>query len=159
MLCNICHKNSASVHLTEIINHRVTEMHICKSCAKLKTEQTNEQVDFSDFLGSLASMQNLGPQQVLKCPSCGLTFAEFQKKGRLGCAKCYLIFKAQILPLLKKIHRLTHHTGKIPFSLKKKVTINKSSLEELNLCLKEAIKLEDYEQAAKLRDEIKKINI
>ena len=156
MLCNICHKDNASVHLTEIVNGRVTEMHICKSCAKFKTEQVNEQVDFSDFLGSLASRQDVKVRKAIKCPSCGLTFAEFQKKGRFGCAKCYEIFRIQILPLLKKIHRSTSHTGKIPFSLKKKTTSAKVSLGELNARLKEVIKRENYEEAARLRDEIKK---
>lgn len=162
MLCDICHKNNASVHLTEIVNDKIAEMHICKSCAKLKAEQINEPVNFSDFLGSLAGKQGLpagrqgAPQ--LKCPSCGLTFVEFQKKGRMGCAKCYEVFKTQVLPLLKRIQRSIRHTGKIPFKLKKKPEISRDNLEQLNQRLKEEIKREAYEEAAKTRDQIKRLD-
>lgn len=157
MLCDICHKNIATVHLTEIIKDKVTEMHICQSCAKSKTEELKEHLNISDLLGALAD--NTGVKKtdaLIKCQFCGLTYADFKKKGRLGCHACYGAFKVQLLPLLKKIHGQQHHAGKFPLQINKKAT-PETKIKELRERLELAIKLEEYETAAKLRDGIKKL--
>jgi protein arginine kinase activator len=157
MLCEICHKNNATVHLTEIINGKVVEMHICQFCAQAKTDQLNKNLDISGFLSSLAEMTgDFSQGEVLRCPFCGLTYAGFKKKGRLGCEKCYVTFRRQLLPLLKKIHSSTSHTGKIPAS-RGKEAFGPVKLKELQERLRQAIQREEYEEAAKLRDRIKEI--
>jgi len=85
MLCDICHKNIATVHLTEIINDKVIEMHICQGCARNKTSELKQQLDISNFLGGLAAQDELPGEKraLLKCSFCGLAYAEFKKKGRL----------------------------------------------------------------------------
>ncbi|MCK5394013.1 MAG: UvrB/UvrC motif-containing protein [Candidatus Omnitrophica bacterium] len=157
MLCNICHKNKATVHLTEIINDKVVELHICQVCAQLKTEELSEQMNMSDFLGGLAGGID-GHKEVysLKCPSCGLLYGEFKKKGRLGCGECYSFFRKQLLPLLKKIHSSIRHVGKIPKAVDKKIVV-KVTIKELKVSLSRAINLEEYEEAARLRDRIKEL--
>ena len=156
MLCDICHKNNATVHLTEIINDKVVEMHICQVCAKIKANQLNKHLNISGFLGSLADVVGGLPQErgLLRCPSCGLNYEDFKKTGRLGCGKCYETFHRFLLPLLKKIHSSINHNGKVPTCLEKKVT-SQSKIDGLNQRLRRAIQLEEYEEAAKLRDQIK----
>jgi len=157
MLCDICHKNIATIHLTEIINDKVVEMHVCQACAKSKAQELSDQFSLSDFVGGLADIgEKKRKEQALKCPTCGLSYAEFKKKGRLGCEGCYKTFRQQLLPLLKKIHSATRHSGKIPLHLEKKVTAQ-IKLKELEARLQRAIQLEEYEEAARLRDEIKKL--
>jgi protein arginine kinase activator len=97
------------------------------------------------------------PQETkLKCPNCGLTYGDFRKRGRLGCSECYTAFQAKLVPLLKRIHGSDHHTGKIPVKAPTKVRAV-SKLQELRIKMRKAIETEAFEEAAKLRDEIKKL--
>ncbi len=158
MLCDICHKNPATVHLTEIVNDKVVEMHVCEACAQTKAQEINEQLSISDFLGGLLDIgEKKTKEQVLRCPSCGLSYADFKKKGRLGCANCYATFKHFLTPLLKKIHSATRHVGKTPATIEKVVPQASDEIEQLKKALERAIKTEEYEEAAKLRDKIKEL--
>jgi len=157
MVCDICHKNIATVHLTEIVNEKVVEMHICQTCAQSKTEEINDQFNISDFLGGLMpTREEKTSRPGYTCPSCGLSYDEFRKKGRLGCQQCYSTFRQQLLPLLKKIQSATRHTGKIPLNLDKSVS-TEAKIRELHERLNRAISLEEFEEAARLRDEIKQL--
>jgi len=83
MLCDICHKNIATVHLTEIINNQIAEMHICQNCAQNKASELNQQPDISDFLSSLVGVGKPAKQEsALKCLACGFNYSDFKKKGR-----------------------------------------------------------------------------
>lgn len=158
MLCDLCHKNSATVHLTEVVNDKVVEMHICQSCAKLKTQDFKEQFNIADLLGGLVDTVGVRKEDtLLKCNSCGMTYADFKKKGRLGCAGCYTTFKTQLVPLFKKIHSSIHHEGKSPIKAGTNLS-RELKLKDLKERLERAIKLEEYEEAARLRDEMKKIS-
>lgn len=157
MFCDVCHKNSATVHLTEVINDKVMEMHLCQACAKLKAEDLKKQLSIADLVGGLVDIQGIASKELsVKCPFCGLTYSGFKKKGRLGCGQCYSTFKDKLLPILRKIHSSSHHTGKIPSSLGRKASGN-AKLKELQKKLEQAIKLEEYEEAARLRDKIKEL--
>jgi len=158
MLCDLCHKHIATVHLTEIINDKIAEMHICQACAKTKTEEIKDQLNISDFLGGLAvaGTAERKEESSLKCVSCGLTYADFKKKGRLGCGNCYIVFKQMLLPLLKRIHGSTHHVGKSPLHKEERIS-REANIKELKNRLERAIQLEEYEEAARLRDELKSL--
>ncbi len=157
MLCDICRKNLATVHLTEIINDKIVEMHICQSCAQSKTEELNEQLNIADFLGGLVGAKEAKFSKVLlRCSSCGLRWSDFKKRGRLGCDNCYTLFREQLLPLLKRIHSSTRHTGKIPLHIDKRMSLE-AKVKELHEQLRRAVQLEAFEEAAHLRDEIKKL--
>jgi protein arginine kinase activator len=156
MLCDICHKNIATVHLTEIINDKVVEMHICQNCTKIKTQELKDNLTIPELLTGLMNTGESQKKEVtLKCPSCGLTYADFKKKARLGCGRCYSVFKVQILPLLKKIHGSLNYSGKS--AVKAQQNYSSGSARQLRARLERAIKLEEYEEAARLRDEIKKL--
>ncbi|NIA12368.1 MAG: hypothetical protein GWP10_22295, partial [Nitrospiraceae bacterium] len=87
------------------------------------------------------------------CPSCGLTLKEFREKGKLGCANCYSTFGKEIRDILRKMYGKTQHFGKFPHQLRTYKTFL-IDVEKLKEELARAVKEEDYERAAALRDRI-----
>jgi len=161
MVCNVCGKNQATVHLTEIIDDQITELHLCEECAQKKGAQMESHFGLSDLLAGLADLgsqfNNKTKTEIkLKCPKCGLTYEDFKKVGRLGCGECYAAFKDALVPLLKRIHGSTQHFGKSPKKMAKTVKA-KNELQELKEKLQKAIQKEEFEEAAKLRDKIREI--
>lgn len=162
MLCDICGKNQATVHLTEIIDDQMNELHLCESCARQKSAQMEQQFGLSDLLAGIAEFAK--PQKetdtgiAVKCANCGLTYADFKKIGRLGCGECYDSFSKYLAPLLKRIHGSNQHVGKQPAPKPgKPATKKKTDFQELRNKLQKAIESEAFEEAARLRDEIKEL--
>ena len=93
MICDICGKQQATVHLTEIIDDQMTELHLCEECAHQKSAQMEQQFGLSDLLAGLAEFEKPQVKEkgttAIKCTSCGLSYADFKKLGRLGCGDCY----------------------------------------------------------------------
>lgn len=160
MLCDICAKNPATVHLTEIVDDQMSELHLCEECAHQKSLQMEQQFGLGDLLAGLAEFDKPTKETesavLMKCSSCGLTYADFKKIGRLGCGDCYSAFKKYLGPLLKKIHGSNIHVGKSPFRILRGPR-KKASLSELRSQLQEAIGSEAFEEAAKIRDQIKQL--
>jgi len=160
MVCNMCGKNQATVHLTEIIDDQITELHLCEECAQKKGAQMESHFGLSDLLAGLADLgtqfNKTKTESKLKCPRCGLSYEDFKKVGRLGCGECYNAFKDALIPLLKRIHGSTQHYGKSPKKIAKIVKA-KNELDVLREKLQKAIYKEDFEEAAKLRDRIKEL--
>lgn len=160
MLCDVCGKNQATVHLTEIVDEQMNELHLCEECARQKSIEMEQQFGLSDLLAGLAEFEKPGDADKegtrLKCPNCKLTYADFKKIGRLGCGECYVAFKRQLGTLLKKIHGSSQHIGKSPVKVTP-VTEKTMGLQELRDRLQEAIKEEAFEEAARLRDQIKEM--
>jgi len=172
MICDICGKNPATVHLTEIIDDQMNELHLCEECAHKKSAQMEQQFGLSDLLAGLAGFEKQKDEKeglVLKCPNCGMTFKDFKKIGRLGCGECYAEFRSFLGPLLKRIHGPNLHCGKAPASRIAKLPRRKAEPREartvvrqddiaaLRIRLQKAIEAEAYEEAARLRDQIKEL--
>lgn len=155
MLCNVCNKKVATVHLTEIVDEKIVELHVCQDCAQSKDSLLKGHFDLASFLDAFADedANKEGPQAV--CSHCGLSYHEFKKKSRLGCVDCYRVFRRFLLPLLKRIHGSDKHQGKTPKSCQAAPVSFKA--EELKNELKRAVELEEYEKAASLRDQIKRL--
>jgi len=132
-------------------------MHICQNCTKAKTQELKENLTIPELLTGLMDTNAAAKREIsLKCQFCGLTYADFKKKARLGCSRCYSVFKVQLLPLLKKIHGSINYAGK---SVKNAQGHNLSGdAKELKIRLERAVNLEEYEEAARLRDELKKLD-
>ncbi|MBU1124584.1 MAG: UvrB/UvrC motif-containing protein [Candidatus Omnitrophica bacterium] len=157
MVCDLCGKNAATVHLTEIIDEQMTELHLCEECARQKSAQMEQQFGLSDLLAGMTDTEKPAKEQesvVAKCANCGLTYADFRKLGRLGCGECYTAFRKYLAPLLKRIHGSGQHLGKTPAKLDKEVK-KKLELQELRNKLQKAIEDEAFEEAAKLRDKVR----
>lgn len=164
MLCDICGKNPATVHLTEIIDEQMNELHLCEDCARHKSAAMEQQFGLSDLLAGMADFEKPSSskeeeQVMIKCPSCGLSYADFKKIGRLGCGECFNVFRKYLAPLLKRIHGSNQHIGKNPVKAKTGTRIYKKKigLLELKDQLQKAIQQEAFEEAARLRDQIKEI--
>jgi len=161
ILCDLCKEKIATVHYTEIENNKLKKMDLCEDCAKQKNIGINVQFSVADILKGLTEPQIEKKEEPSKtCPQCGLTFNAFRKTGKLGCGECYEAFAEELVPILGDIHKNTQHVGSKPMSVKgvKSVVMKvKGQLDMLASELEAAIKKEDYEQAAVIRDKIKSL--
>lgn len=180
MLCDNCGKREANVRYSENINGRKKELHLCEECSKklgIENMDFNMPIDFSSFFGGLLEdfgtndfMPLFNEVKQLKCDNCGYTFEDIVNTGKLGCENCYSVFENRLDPIIKKIQGSNKHVGRTGKIIDSKISekINNkdsktennkdvSKVEKLQNDLKKAIKEEKYEEAAKIRDEIKKI--
>jgi len=161
MLCTICKEKPATVHLTQIVGDKMQKLDLCEDCAKTKGINDPTSFGLADLdlvlgLGASQQLEQAAGGVELKCPRCGFTQADFKKSGRLGCPECYKTFAEGLAGLLKTMHKGTRHTGKAPEALRA-TRENAGLLKTLQTKLAKAIKDENYEQAAQLRDEIKQL--
>ncbi len=166
MVCNLCGVNDATIHLTEINNAQMIEIHLCETCAQEKGTEFKTHFNLNEMISGFgdASLWGSAVEKIkipAPCPKCGLTFEELSKKGRLGCSECYHSFESLVLSLIRRVQRSTQHTGKIPFSLTRPVKGKEKDPARDLLILQErlrsSVQKEEFEEAAKLRDEIRKI--
>ena len=156
--CSKCSK-TATLHITEIRKGVVQEVHLCESCAQvyLSSNAPNDdsELELHEEEGD-ESEREMGDLDALVCPSCGISFREFRSQGRLGCPHDYIAFEKELLPLLENIHGATQHTGKFP-KRAPDASQRQFQLIKLRSELKQSIENEEYEQAARLRDQIQRI--
>lgn len=158
MLCQNCGKHEATTHLKRIVNGQAAELHLCSSCAgKLGYGEVFSPFDmgFGGLFGNLFSQgQNLlGGETVVRCEKCGATYRDIAESGKVGCADCYKLFAERLAPSLQRIHGKTRHSGKVPGDVQRSDV--QSHLESLRLKMAKAIETQNFEEAAKLRDEIR----
>ena len=162
MTCDLCSKNEATVHLTEVVNSETRELHLCESCAREKGTEAVEQLT-GGLAELLAGLSDLGAKlpggaaaQAISCPACGLTYEDFKKSGRLGCGACYEAFHKVLAPLLKRIHGSAEYSGRVPpaAAQAKESAEPKQDLPKLKEQLKAMVAAESFEEAARLRDKI-----
>jgi len=162
MLCQICGKNPGTVHITEIHDGKMSEMHVCERCAEEKgmhATAKKQKFEIADLLaGMVDGMMGNEEERVghVQCPRCGLLYSGFKETGRLGCPECYAAFQFQLRPLLRRLHGETHHKGKVP--VRDGVGATRSrQIQRLHDELQRAVEREDFERAASIRDEIKRL--
>lgn len=169
MLCDICHKNAANVHITRIVNGEKKEMHVCENCAKeVDGFSINGDVEFispfsfqnilSGLMDYMGTVHSDAKSIELTCGNCGTTYREFKESGLLGCSECYKNFSSMVEPVIRRVQGNVKHSGKIPKKSGEKL-IKQRKVKALKEELKKAVDGEEYEKAAKLRDEIKKFQI
>lgn len=160
MLCDSCKKRKANFHYTKIINGKMEELHLCESCA-FENQEFDIDKPFSIhklFAGLFDSSKNEleEEQKNIICSNCGLSFNRFQKTGKLGCANCYDEFSEHLQPIISGIHGHNHHIGKKPKRISPDILL-KGEVEDLLIKLEDAVKKEEFEIAASIRDEIKRV--
>ena len=159
MQCNVCGKVEATIHLTEIVNDKAVELHLCEACAQEKGAEFSPQFSFGDLLAGLADFNPIMMSETTrleKCSSCGQSVTELSKSGRLGCPDCYKNLQKSLLPIIKRVQRSAQHIGKRPQKISVKLK-KQIAIRELEEKLKKFVELEDYEKAAQVRDEIRKL--
>jgi protein arginine kinase activator len=161
MQCSVCKEKPATVFLTHIENDQMHKINLCEDCAKKKgvDNPTTFSLADADLLLGLGAAQEIAqatPGVEVRCPHCGFTQADFKKSGRLGCPECYQVFAEGLEGLLKTMHKGTRHAGKAPEVLRQSRE-STERLKQLQKKLAKAIESEDFESAAKLRDELKNL--
>jgi protein arginine kinase activator len=160
MLCEKCQQQQATVHMQQIINGEKTEVHLCSACA----EEMEMPISFDNFFqGFLESVfanhkasvaEDVQAQPRIQCRVCGLTYNDFKNTGRLGCAGCYDAFRKELGIVVKNMQGSNQHQGKFPKRFGAELAV-KRRVEQLRLLLAQAVEKEEYEDAARLRDEIR----
>lgn len=153
MLCQNCGEREARISITQIVNNKKTEIHLCHQCA----QQSGQADPVFVLQKMLAGMVDWGSDSVGKgksCPGCGLTELELRQKGRFGCGRCYQTWAPLVNTIINRVQGRTAHTGKIPLSAGKRAVAQRE-MGELKEKLQAAVREERFEDAAKLRDRIR----
>lgn len=164
MLCEKCGKKTAVMKFNQTINNEKTTHYICEDCAMemMGSHLSFGSFDpFSAFSGFFQNTPSAVPRETV-CPSCGLTYRRFLDTGKFGCAHCYEAFDAQLEPIFRKIHYATEYKGKHPqdahLHLKREPVLSQETPESpraaLERQIKEAVAVENYEEAARLKKEL-----
>lgn len=167
MICQHCNKKEATTHFKQNINGEKTEMYLCSDCAKeLGVNEVFEPITMSSFFGnflgaSTAALNSLAG--VDRCSFCGSSFNDIVKSGKVGCANCYDKFYDRLSPSIEKLHGKTKHIGKTISYTKTTEEVSdekeqSSQTDKLKAELKKAIKEENFEKAAELRDKIRELS-
>lgn len=161
MNCEECQKRSATVHFTQVIHGTKKQVHLCDVCAKEKGYLTDSEDAYSlhNLLAGLFNFdsvqQTFKQQDQLECPQCKLSFIEFNRTGKFGCAMCYETFSSKLDSIFRRVHSgNTKHIGKIP-KRRGGDLHTKRQIESYQAEIQRLIKEEAFEEAAKVRDQIK----
>ncbi len=155
MRCQRCQKE-ATIHLTEPIKGQRREFHLCQNCARkagLALPESPPDLALDAVLQGLITAhvgELVGELAERACPDCGIKFMEFRAGGRLGCPQDYKVFAAGLIPLIQRYHGATRHVGK---AARRREDAGRRL--RLRTRLREAIAREDYEEAARLRDQLR----
>ena len=165
MMCDECGQNPATIHIATIIGGNKKDENLCHQCWQKRNAALLGGLQVGDLLSKLLGAK---PKQEkaeepeekieLYCDGCGMSYHEFQKTGRVGCAHCYEVFGEHMEKTLKSIHGHARHVGKAPAHLAGEMDAQRQ-MEDLRRQMDEAIAVEDFEQAAVLRDRIREIQL
>ncbi len=173
MQCDVCKAKEAEVFLTQIVEGKMQKVNLCKACSNDRGVDDPTGFALTELLAGLGTSTETekpapagshshggsgsGETQAAKCPVCGFTQADFKKTGRLGCSECYHTFSDHLGNLLKAMHKGTRHTGKLPVRIARQQEITER-MKSLQDDLLKAVREENYEIAASLRDQIRKLS-
>ena len=158
MKCDRCKKAEATVHLTQMLHGEMKQLNLCQACAKESGIDLSVPMSINDILLGLGvKPDSSAPASAdfdLSCGRCAMTRTEFKKNGRLGCPECYKAFMGELGALTKAIHHSSQHVGKIPVCQGQHARLT-ARLAALQKDIETAIAKEEYEVAARLRDQIR----
>ena len=162
MLCQKCHRNRASVRYAEVVDGQVNNLQLCQDCLSRQQEDPVSGFELSGPLPALSGQTDARRISALvetkeameTCTTCSTTLKDIIETGNVGCSTCYETFPAQLESLLEGIHTALIHRGKTPRVDDERARA-RSRLQNKRALLKTALSLENYEEAAGLRDEIR----
>jgi len=157
MLCEECKKNEATILLSLVINGRNTQKHFCNECME-KLKMSFVKGDIQSLHAALFSALITAKEEKEKyqCTRCGMTYKEFKDAMKLGCAQCYQDFEEPLKPILLRIHVNSQHRGRIPF-MSREEQERMDTISALRSRLDEAVRDENFEDAAVYRDQLKEL--
>lgn len=172
MRCDFCNKNEADVQLIKVVDDRVESINICNECL-----ENLEFLSDEDFMSDLARIlskifeidikfkskksgkqvfENIKISKDKRCIHCNTNIDSIKRMGRVGCEKCYQEFRDELTPIIKAIHKSDDHTGQIPSNACDSIKIE-GEIKHLKTRLDDEVLIENFEEAAKIRDNIKKL--
>lgn len=158
MLCARCKKNPAALHIKQIIDNQVSESRLCAECAALEAPALAAPalLGLLSLLGGTAARERA---PAARCSACGLRWTDFRKTGFLGCHACYETFMEPLKGLLKEMQGASKHMGKVPAAASGMLDARRRAEESATLRarLAEALRGEAYEEAALLRDRLRRL--
>ena len=184
IVCESCQEKLATVHLTEIVQKAKRELHLCETCAQArgvvmgqptvepspkpapqpdpsqpKPAKPGKPLSVKELFAGLENPASVGgssKRESVSCPDCGIGLEEFRTSGRLGCARDYDHFRAELEPLLQRIHGADRHVGRVPDRMAARLAVAEQ-VELYQRDLAAAVEREAYEEAARLRDKIQEL--
>lgn len=181
MLCEKCGNKEATFYYHENVNGKQKTYRLCADCAaeleksgEISTLNPEKYLDsfgsfFEDFTNPFKSMDKLfsgffGESGLLgtrsaeekKCPTCGMTLSEFVESGMAGCPDCYSAFSKELEPTISRVQGKKEHVGRVPAGMREKIDL-KHRIKDLEHERADAVKAENYERAAEIRDELKRL--
>jgi protein arginine kinase activator len=170
MQCERCKNAEATIHLTEIIKDVKSEVHLCEGCARdigLNSKLSRFSLSIPEMLSFLDVDEIDDDANGAVCKSCGFTFMDYTREGKLGCPDCYRYLGDQLKTVILGFHGATKHVGKYPNNYmtfgeeghirSSRLNNVQKTIEELNVDLEKAVIEERYEEAAVIRDKIREI--
>ena len=175
MLCEQCKKREATVRYVEVVNGVTTEHNLCGVCASQLdigsfSAVLEKEISLASLLSGLLGIQDTekkdGSFAEVTCPTCGTTYENFIESSRFGCRDCYSVFGPLLGENIRHLQGSERHVGKRPDYVVQETAdpaeesqLPKLSVQEqirlLQARIKDAVRREDYEEAAALRDEIR----
>lgn len=161
MQCESCENAEAVIQFTKVEDNQARVFHLCETCAAdqgLDVGGTPPNAPLADFLAQIG--KSMGDEAIAagQCPSCGLTPAQLKQLGRLGCSECYEHYQQHLRALLRRLHGATHHAGKVPTTPDGSEMDRTARAQSLRRSLQRAVDDEDFENAAILRDQIRRLD-
>ena len=160
MLCDQCGENESIVHLTRIKDNKIVTSHLCEGCALEQGIEPGISIGdapLTDFLSQTGKALSESSATVGPCAFCGMKLEQFKKTGRLGCSHCYVTFEPHLRNLLRRLHGNVQHMGKVYLPPDPSDAERRERLAGLRRKLDRAVENEDFEQAARIRDEIRNL--
>lgn len=179
-ICSACQKAPATIVIMDLHGGSLTgQQQLCSECAesmgvvqpKMTPKMSVELLE--DLLGGMTGKGGANRRRETACPACGMAAQEFKQKGRLGCPRCYEAFRGDLVPLLQRVHEAASHRGRLPANSPSLETTGTRAaadpaaatserassterLAELRRRLEDAVRGERYEEAARLRDDLRR---
>lgn len=183
MLCQKCGQRQATVFFSQTVGTETTQAHLCEVCAQEQGQSFGvwNTLNFHPLAALTGLIHQMLPwgspdspgvegttatpsaDSHLQCPHCGYQLSTFRQNGRLGCTKCYESFASFMGPLITNIHGHARHveenTDGYPTSpsTPSGELHSDNQIPEMRIKMQEAVKKEKFEEAAKIRDEIQRL--
>ncbi|MAG54706.1 MAG: hypothetical protein CMJ83_00290 [Planctomycetes bacterium] len=164
-ICETCGEAPATIQCIEVVAGAKKIRMVCESCLAEKgvvidpgliKKTASHLFEAIPSLGS-AHLDPTSRNETGTCVECGLTWLGFKQNSRLGCAQCYEFFASEVSSVLDRLHGATQHEGRVPERARAQ-NDRRRKLSEIRAELDDAIRSEDYERAARLRDSLQTLD-
>lgn len=158
MPCDKCGAPSV-YHSTLIVNGMSQKTNLCRECALKEGVFNNQSTNiFEDMFSSFQDLLDFEEVENIVCPVCKTSLREFRSNGLLGCVNCYEVFKKEIQDIIKRVAPFSSHKQEtLKPAVKKEKLTKEEKIIRLKADMKLAVSEERYEDAAKIKKQIAKL--